>query len=149
MKLYTKNDIINDIFKFEGVKVSIPINFRSLKLYSEVYSEPFNNNQSDDIVIHRVEGFIQNDFRTILPEVDQEPDPSDNITFYLSNTSEGETKSTRLTHKLCYLKGFKVNDENELKDITLNVMKTVLANTIVLLNHNDCSYKLFHKEKRS
>lgn len=108
MKLHTLSDIVLDILKFEGVKVSLDLRLSASKfvsLYSEYYKTPLKGNVKVNDVVERVRQFIS-DVRTHLPSPDQLPTEDNTKALFLYGNIIDERRSV-------YLGGFNTRDELE------------------------------------
>jgi len=109
-KLYSFEEMMADICQFEKVQLAPTPHekFSFTKLYSEIYVTRLPQGTSVEVIVERFRRIVVNEFKTMLPEVDRQPDSTDMFTVYVSDTFyKGEDHDLAIK----YYKGYKVRDD--------------------------------------
>lgn len=118
MKLYTLDQIIEDVCRFEQVTCQITDDLqkaRFLKLYSEFYDKPLGDQMTVKDLTNRMQEFLHAE-NVMLPPCDVFPD--DKSKFWIYKVKVSDLGAIVLTENMTLLNTS--NSENETKDIALD-----------------------------
>ncbi len=90
IKIYTKEELLEDIFRTEGVKADFASQSRMFtSLYSQVYSGKLKKKSEKQEILSRIIPLINGDLKTVIPKIDKQPSSKHKVTLYVHDEPLG------------------------------------------------------------